>query len=80
MILAPVSPRASSRRSLASTGMLALSIWRPSRMVSSVMMTDLGSRDMVAGSWSVCARSVVAASYRVNSRTMRRRLALCCAI
>src|SRR5947209_4788824 len=39
---APVSPNASSSRSLASTGILALSICRPSRMVSSLMVTDFG--------------------------------------
>src|SRR5215471_17754342 len=47
MTLAPVSPSASSSRSLASTGIFALSICRPSRMVSSLMVTDFGRLLMV---------------------------------
>ena len=42
MTLAPVSPSASSSRSLSSTGMSALSICRPSLIVSSVIVTDFG--------------------------------------
>ena len=46
MSLAPVSPIASNNRSFSETGIAALSICKPSRMVSSVMMTDLGSISM----------------------------------